>query len=59
MRNWDHFDRVTSAGAKLLADDSEEAKTLLSLLIDVSVVGEELLNAIEQAEQYLKTKGVA
>lgn len=46
--------RLSTATAMLLGDESLEAQTLLHLLISTDVVGDELLDVLELAERYLK-----
>lgn len=48
------YDRLLTAAVRLLNDTTDEGQTLLHLLIDNDLYGEELLAAIETAELYLK-----
>ncbi len=50
------YERLRAASVQLLTDDTPEGQTLLHLLIDNDLVGDELMSAIEMAEDYLKEK---
>ena len=57
MSRYDYwYERMNQAAAELLTDDTPEGQTLLQVLIDTGVSGEELISAIETAEQYLERK---
>lgn len=56
-RHDDVHDRLVRASVLLLTDESPEGQTLLNLLINVDVDGDELLDAIELAEQHLTKEG--
>lgn len=51
------YERMLKASNELLTDDTTEGQTLLHLLIDNELYGDQLMDAIEMAEQYLAKKG--
>jgi hypothetical protein len=52
------YDRLNHASMLLLTDQTTEGQTLLHLLIDNELYGDQLITAIEMAEDYLKGKGL-